>query len=115
MDKKEQTRLRVERYRNKQKSVTQDKDVTQSDVTQETVPASYVEGLNGKMYQALPERARFLTLSDGQVLDRSIIVPGHASGDFIQRMRACNEAEYNYQPNVSSKAMVKELLKAMKG
>ena len=31
--------------------------------------ASYVEGLKGR-YQFLPERPRFVTLSDSQVLDR---------------------------------------------
>jgi len=34
MDKKEQTRLRVQRYRDKHNSVTGPKDVTQEDVTQ---------------------------------------------------------------------------------
>ena len=69
MDKKEQTRLRVERYRNKQKSVTKEKDVTQGCNAEEVVPASYVQGRNG-MHEFLPERPRYLTLSDGQVLDR---------------------------------------------
>ena len=66
-DKKEQTRLRVERYRNKQKSVTGTNNVTQ-DVTQEMVPVSFIEGTK---IEFLPERPRYLTLSDGKVLDRA--------------------------------------------
>ena len=34
MDKKEQTKLRVQRYRNKQKSVTQGEECNAKDVTQ---------------------------------------------------------------------------------
>lgn len=78
-----------------------------------TVPECYVQGITGK-FKSLPERPRCLTLSDGQVLDRSIIVPGHASGDFIQRMRYCNESAYNFKPNEPDKAKVKELIKASK-
>ena len=36
----------------------------------EYVPASYIPGTKGRMYQFLPERPRYLTLSDNQVLDR---------------------------------------------
>ncbi len=82
-------------------------------VTSETVPECYAQGITGK-FKSLPERPRFVTLSDGQVLDRSVIVPGHASGDFMQRMRYCNEAEYNYHPNTSNKEMVKAIIKAGK-
>ena len=98
MDKKEQTRLRVKRYRLKKNSVTQDKDVTQ-ECNAEMVPASYVQGLGGRMYEALPERPRYLELSDGQVLDRSIQIEGHASGGHILRMQAYNESAYNFTPN----------------
>ncbi len=83
--------------------------VNKEGVNIETVPVCYVQGITGK-FQSLPERPRYLTLSDGQVLDRSIIVEGHASGDFIQRMRACNES-YNFKPNESSKERIKLLLK----
>ena len=65
----------------------------------ETVEEAYVEGLNGRMYQSLPERDRYLTLSDGQVLDRLDVPESTPSGTFIQSMRACNEAMYNYHPN----------------
>ena len=92
-DKKERTRIRVQRYRDKQKSVTSD-----NNVTQEMVPASYVQGITGK-FESLPERPRFVTLSDGQVLDRAYEPQGHTSGDFILRMRACNESAYNFIPN----------------
>ncbi len=45
--------------------------VTQHKVTQvETVPASYIVGNKGE-YMFLPERPRYLKLSDGQVLDRA--------------------------------------------
>ena len=111
MDKKEQNRLRVERYRNKQKSVTQDKDVTQPDVTQEMVPASYVEGIDGGKYEVLPERPRYLKLSDGQVLDRLNQPTPNIRCD--RAMQACNESSYNYHPNESSKETIKQLLKAV--
>ena len=93
---------RMKRYRERKrngsvtKAVTEAKGVTVSDVTVEMVPASYVQGLNGKMYQALPERPRFLTLSDGQVLDRANQPEGMTSGDRILRMQACNESSYNF-------------------
>ena len=81
------------------------------EVPPETVPASYVQGLNGKMYETLPERPRYVTLSDGQVLDRSINVEGHTSGDMIIRMQAANESSYNFQPNEPDKAKVKAMIK----
>jgi len=42
---------------------------TPKNVQPEIVPASYIYGNKGK-YEFLPERPRFLTLSDGQILDR---------------------------------------------
>lgn len=83
--------------------------VNKEGVNIEVVPASYVQGITGK-FLALPERPRYLTLSDGQVLDRLNQPEGHTSGDFIVRMRACNET-YNYHPNQSSKERVKLLMK----
>ena len=79
MDKKEQTRLRVKRYREKKDSVTlgeRYKDSVTPDGTYfkdgiEMVSASYVEGKEGKLYEFLPERPRHLILSDGQALDRA--------------------------------------------
>jgi hypothetical protein len=97
---REQARLRKQKQRDKerQNSVTPDKNVTR-DVTQETVPTSYVQGLNGKMYEALPERPRYLELSDGQVLDRLNQPKGRTSGNRILRMQSCNESSYNFVPN----------------
>lgn len=67
--------------------------------TPEVVPASYVEGLSGRMYEFLPERPRYLTLSDGQVLDRANQPsPSSVSGVMIQSMRQSNES-FNYHPN----------------
>lgn len=63
--------------------------------TTELVPASYVQGLNGKMHQSLPERPRFLELSDGQVLDR-LNQPEVEVG--LRPMQACNESAYNFHP-----------------
>ena len=63
------------------------------------VPASYVEGLNGKRYQSLPERPMYLTLSDGQVLDRL----NQPECKTIPGMKECNESSYNYKPLESSK------------
>ena len=97
MDKREQARLRKRRQRDKE-SVTSD-SVTSPSVTM--VPASYVEGHNGRMYQSLPERPRYLELSDGQVLDRwSQPIPTFTP-EFSQDMRACNESAYNYHPKVT--------------
>ncbi len=106
---REQTRLRVQRYRDNKKSVTTDNNVTHEDVTQEVVPVSFVEGLNGKMYQTLPERSRYLTLSDGQVLDR-LNQPNRSNSP---EMRACNEARYNYHSNQVSKEALRELTKLL--
>ena len=89
---------RMRRYREKQKGVTE-QGVTTEGVT-EMVEASYVEGLHGRQYQFLPERPRYLTLSDGQVLDRRW-KPDQSlpSGTRIQALRASNEACLNYHPN----------------
>jgi len=59
------------------------------------VPASYVQGLNGRKYRSLPERPRFVTLSDGQVLDR--LNQPIADKTKIPQMRASNEC-YNFHP-----------------
>ena len=61
----------------------------------ETVPASFVVGLTGT-FEVLPERPRYLTLSDGQVLDRA----NQPEPDIQMRaMNFCNESCYNYHPN----------------
>ena len=70
--------------------------VNKEGVNIEMVPASYVQGLNGRMYEALPERPRYLTLSDGQVLDRAKQPEAHPTGDI--RMQAANESAYNFRP-----------------
>jgi len=101
MDKKEQTRLRVKRYREKKDSVTlgeRYKDSVTTDGTYfkdgiEMVPASYVEGMTERFLN-LPERPRYLTLSDGQVLDRAA-QPSSILGGI--RMRRCNEAGFNFK------------------
>ena len=63
--------------------------------SQETVPASYVQGITRK-FKSLPERPRFLTLPDGQVLDRLNQPEGHISNDL--GMQFCNESSYNLKP-----------------
>ena len=110
LSKKDQSKLRMRKMRNKN-SVTSN-SVTGENVTQEMTPASHVQGITGGG-QSLPARSRRLTLSDGQALDRSIIVEGHASGDFIRRMRYCNESAYNFHPNEPDKSKVKAMAKAM--
>ena len=71
----------------------------------EYVPASYVEGLNGHRYQSLPSRPRYLTLSDGQVLDRLNQPTARLlSGSEIKDIKYMNEASYNYTPNKSRRA-----------
>ena len=110
MDKKEQTRKRVERYRERHKSVTSESVTSEKatdNVTLEIVPASYVQGLTG-MYQFLPERPRYVTLSDGQVMDRAYkpeVKP--LSGNQIQAIRAMNET-LNYRPNTSDTRELRE-------
>jgi len=89
-------------YRERKKRITQGKDNAQG-ITQdgtyfkdgiEMVPASYVEGKDGKIYEFLPERPRHLTLSDGQALDRAA-QPSSILGGI--RMRRCNEAGFNFK------------------
>ncbi len=91
MDKKEQTRLRVKRYRDKKNGVTPEKDVTQRCNAVEMVPASFVQGRNGVMHEFLPERPRYLTLSDGQVLDR---LNQPATSKSLPGMEAANESYF---------------------
>ena len=57
----------------------------------ETVPASYVPGSKGRQYLMLPERARFLTLSDSQVLDRANQPQARPTGD---RMLRANDSAF---------------------
>lgn len=80
MDKKEQTRLRVQRYRNKKKSVTKEKDVTQ-DVTAMRV---------AKTMKVCGVAQRYLTLSDGQVFDRTY---QPEPNKHLPAMIACNRAD----------------------
>ena len=112
---KEAVRRAVDKHR---KGITSEgitsEGITEQGTTEieEMVPASYVQGVNGRMYEVLPERPRYLTLSDGQVLDRANQPEGHTSGDRIVRMQAANESAYNFKPSKNSKglAKVKELL-----
>ena len=78
-----------------------------------TVPACYVQGITGK-FKSLPERPRYLELSDGQVLDRLNQPEPVIKNDVVLRMAYCNESNYNFKPLVSSKERVKELLKGIK-
>ena len=109
---KKQARLRKQRQRDKDRDINKE-NVTESvtlgerdipSVTSfingiEYVPASYVQGLSGRLYQSLPKRPRYLTLSDGQVLDRLNRPQARVlSGVEIQSIRASNEANYNYHP-----------------
>ena len=57
----------------------------------EYVPASYVPGSKGRTYKMLPERPRYLTLSDGQVLDRVNQPEAKPTGD---RMLRANDSEF---------------------
>lgn len=92
--KKEQARLRKQRQRDKERDIG---GCDINSVTEEMVPASYVQGITGK-FQSLPERPRYLELSDGQVLDRLNQPEGHTSGDRILRMQAHNESSFNFKP-----------------
>jgi len=95
---REQARLRKQKQRDilRRDSVTSGErdipSVTFKDSV-EYVPASYVEGLS-RTYQNLPERTRFLKLSDGQVLDRlNQPEPNRHS----HLMNICNESSYNFR------------------
>ena len=82
--KKLQSRLRMQKMRNKQRNID-GKDVTQ---TPDSVTS---EGSVTRDGVVLP---RFVTLSDGQVLDRA--KPPQSlpqSGGFIARMKAANKSD----------------------
>ena len=109
---KEAVRKAVDKHR---KGITE-QGITEQGITEdgayfkdgvEMVPASYVQGLNGKRYEVLPERPRYVTLSDGQVLDRANQSEGHTSGDRVVRMQAANEAAYNFIPRKNPKGLAK--------
>lgn len=78
--------------------------VNNEGVNIEMVPASYVQGITG-IFEALPERPRYLELSDGQVLDRLNQPEAHPSGDMILRMQRANESAYNFKPRRNSKGL----------
>ena len=87
-------------------SMKRKRGINKEGVNIEMVPPSYVEGINGKMYEALPERPRYFELSEKQILDRLSELKEYISGDWKQRMQRCNESSYNYRPNESSKERV---------
>ena len=97
---REQARLRKQKQRDilRRNSVTSEErdipSVTSFKDGIEYVPASYVEGLKGRRYESLPERPRFLTLSDGQVLDR---LSQPQPNRFSYGMNVCNESSYNFK------------------
>lgn len=106
---KETARIKAaERQRKHRLGVTE--GVTQQGVTKgvtdvESVPASYIKGLSD-FYESLPERPRYLPLSDGQVLDRLNQPQGHGSEDTIRRIELCNDACYTFKPSVSIKKVI---------
>ncbi len=65
----------------------------------EYVPPLMVEGCEGRMYEALPERPRFLTLSGNQVLDRTYKPDVVLNGEMIHAIKLLNEARFNYRTN----------------
>ena len=69
--------------------------VNKEGVNIEMVPASYVQGITGK-FKSLPERERYLTLSDNQVFDRLNQPTPNISDDL--GMQFCNESKYNFKP-----------------
>lgn len=119
---REKTRERVKRYRNKQKGVTgealhnNDSAYQLTDLTPtitETVPASYVIGTQERIYEMLPQRERYLTLSDNQVLDRlnQPTCDRMLSGVQIQAMLKANDSVFGYVP--SRKKLPDELRKRL--
>ena len=97
---KEANRLAKQKQRTKGMTL---EGMTEQGMT-EMVPPAYIPGVSGD-FEMLPERPRFLKLSDGQVLDRaSPPVAEPQSGDFIQSIRHCNEAELDFRPLKLKKA-----------
>lgn len=81
--KREQARLRKQKQRDKVKqnsvtsvSVTQERDI-------EMVPAMYTR-YKGRIVELLPERPRYLELSDGEVLDRAQICRGFTMEELLE-------------------------------
>uniref|UniRef100_A0A6M3L0W8 Uncharacterized protein n=1 Tax=viral metagenome TaxID=1070528 RepID=A0A6M3L0W8_9ZZZZ len=93
---KEAVRKAVAKSRVLLKGITSE-GITEQGITVETVPPAYVPGITGD-FMMLPERPRYKTLSDGQVLDRANPPDGKFSGTYIQEIRFCNESEFNYHP-----------------
>ena len=110
MDKKEQARLRKQRQRDKERDIKECDTLSVTGISftdsetvspvwdvakalikdsQEMVPASYVYGVNGRKYQTLPERPRFLTLTKGKILDRANLPT--AQYNLGDEMLYCNE------------------------
>jgi hypothetical protein len=80
----------------------------------EYVPASYVPGSNGKEWLNLPERERYLTLTDGQVLDRAN-PPARKkalSGAMIQTLQRANDSAFGFIPR--SKGVPAELMERIR-
>ena len=69
---------------------------TPSGNTEETVPALYIQGIKGR-YQELPERPRFLTLSDEQVYDR-VNPPSTISLKCAKELMLANDAKHTRSP-----------------
>ena len=70
----------------------------------EMVPAAYVPGVH-QTYLMLPERPRFLALSDGQILDRAnqplIKVEGiSSSGPRVNAMLRANDSAFGFKPSI---------------
>lgn len=110
-DKEKRNKASKDSMERKRKGLTT--GVNKEGVNIEMIPASFVQGLNGRMYETLPKRPRYLTLSDGQVLDRLNQPEPNINNDAA--MQACNESSYNYKPRESSKETIKALEKAVKG
>lgn len=81
--KREQARLRKRKQRDKE-SVTSDGVTQQRGI--EMVPAMYTS-YRGELLELLPARSRYLTLSDGQMLDRTMINRGFTLDEFREATR----------------------------
>lgn len=122
MDKKEQTRKRVKRYRERQKSVT---NVTQSphsvtikealqdkDVTLLHRP----NGLDYSPNEIWDGRLRYLLLSDGQVLDRNTVRADltRLSSNRLMQLREWAQTPA-FRPLNPDRAVLKELREVTNG
>src|SRR3990167_2492772 len=90
-------------------SAKRKKGMTQQGMT-EMVPASYIQGTT--KHEFLPERPRFVTLSDGQTLDRLFKPQGTLDPKRNRAMLGANEAYFYRSKRKLSRAESEKLIRS---